>query len=81
MKCPGHLPYEATRLGVGLHREISRKTRATDTSDPKLRFAGGSYYLFRKIELTAGKNAIEISIDGERVRRVAYRGQRRERDA
>jgi hypothetical protein len=48
--------------------------RATDTTDPKLRFAGGSYYLFRNIELTAGKNAIEIFVDGERVRRVAYKG-------
>jgi hypothetical protein len=46
--------------------------RALDESDPKLRFANDAYYLVRTINLTDGKNAIEIYVDGERQRRVAY---------
>lgn len=54
-------------------REIAW-VRAVDSTDPKLRFANGAHYLVRTIELAEGKNAIEIFVDGERVRRVAYTG-------
>lgn len=46
--------------------------RAVDEADPKLRFASDSYYLVRTVELSEGKNAIEIFVDGERQRRAAY---------
>lgn len=46
--------------------------RAMDNTDPKLRFANDAYYLVRTVELSDGKNAIEIFVDGERVRRAAY---------
>ena len=52
-------------------REIAW-VRATDETDPKLRFANNSYYLVRNRALAEGKNVIEIYIDGERVRRVSY---------
>ena len=51
--------------------------RASDTSDPKLRVPtsgpmAGVSYLVRTVPLVAGKNVIEIYVEGERVRRVAY---------
>jgi hypothetical protein len=51
--------------------------RAADTSDPKLRIPSsgpmaGVSYLVRTVPLVAGKNVIEIYVEGERVRRVAY---------
>lgn len=46
--------------------------RAVDNSDPKLFFANDTYYLVRRIDLKEGKNAFEIYVEGERVRRVAY---------
>lgn len=46
--------------------------RAEDETDPKLRFANDAYYLVRTVELSEGKNAIEIFVDGERQRRAAY---------
>jgi hypothetical protein len=51
--------------------------KAIDGSDPKLRTpqAGpmaGVSYLVRTVPLVAGKNVIEIYVEGERVRRVAY---------
>ena len=46
--------------------------RAESPDDPKLRTAGGSHYLVRTINLSEGKNAIEVYVDGERVRRSAY---------
>lgn len=46
--------------------------RAVDETDPKLREAGGNYYLVRTFDLEEGKNAIEIYVEGERIRRVAY---------
>jgi thermitase len=51
--------------------------RAADTSDPKLRIPqsgpmAGVSYLVRTVPLVAGKNVIEIYVEGERVRRVAY---------
>jgi hypothetical protein len=48
--------------------------RAVDANDPKLRFANNSYYLVRTVELGKGKNAIEIFVDGKRVKRAAYSG-------
>lgn len=52
-------------------REIAW-VRAVDSTDPKLRFANGAYYLVRTIVLAEGKNVFEVFVDGERVRRVAY---------
>lgn len=53
-------------------REIAW-VRAGSDSDPKLRFANGSYYLVRTFQLVAGqKNVFEIHVDGERVVRRAY---------
>jgi hypothetical protein len=51
--------------------------RAIDSSDPKLRVPStgpmaGVSYLVRTVPLVAGKNVIEIYVEGERVRRVAY---------
>ena len=40
----------------------------SDVNDPKL-FNG---YLVRTVELAEGKNVIEVFVDGERIRRVAY---------
>ena len=40
----------------------------SDVNDPKL-FNG---YLVRTVELAEGKNIIEVFVNGERVRRVAY---------
>lgn len=45
---------------------------AKDESDPKLRLAGGSNYLVRTVNLAAGKNVLEVYINGERVKRTVY---------
>ena len=52
-------------------REIAW-VRAVDASDPKLRNVTGRAYFVRNANLKAGKNAIEIFIDGKRVKRNAY---------
>lgn len=52
-------------------REIAW-VNALDASDRKLRLAGGSNYLVRTVNLVAGKNVLEIFMDGERVKRVVY---------
>ena len=53
-------------------REIAW-VRAADANDPKLRTANGFQYLVRTVTLKAGmKNALEIYVDGIRVRRAAY---------
>jgi hypothetical protein len=52
-------------------REIAW-VNALDSSDSKLRRAGGSDYLIRTVNLSAGRNVLEIFIAGERVRRVVY---------
>jgi len=59
-------------------REIAW-VRAIEATDPKLRTVtagpmAGVSYLVRTITLQPGKNALEIYVDGERVRRVAYTG-------
>jgi len=51
--------------------------RASDATDPKLRVAdsgamAGRAYFVRTARLEPGKNVLEIYVDGERVRRVAY---------
>jgi len=51
--------------------------RALDATDPKLRVIdsgpmAGANYLVRTVKLAAGKNVLEIYVDGERVRRTAY---------
>lgn len=46
--------------------------RTDSEADPKLRTANGSHYLVRTISLAEGKNALEVYVDGERVRRSAY---------
>jgi hypothetical protein len=51
--------------------------RAIDATDPKLRvpssgpMAGRAYFV-RTAQLAPGKNVLEVLVDGERVRRVAY---------
>jgi len=74
--------YAKNPVGVGKvqfmlnGREIAW-VRAIDATDPKLRTVAsgpmaGVSYLVRTITLQPGKNALEIYVDGERVRRVAY---------
>lgn len=46
--------------------------RAADETDPKLRKVNNLYYLVRTVNLKDGKNALEVYLDGERLRRVAY---------
>ena len=51
--------------------------RAVDESDPKLRLVtegpmAGIGYLVRTVTLMPGKNALEIYVEGERLRRTAY---------
>ena len=56
-------------------KEIAWVNATTDT-DPKLRstIKDGleTNYLVRELDLTDGKNIIEVFVDGERVKRVAY---------
>jgi subtilisin family serine protease len=51
--------------------------RAVDETDPKLRLVtegpmAGIGYLVRTVSLVGGKNALEIYVEGERLRRTAY---------
>lgn len=46
--------------------------RAANGSDPKIRSTPLGEYLVRVVNLVPGKNVIEVSQDGERLRRVAY---------
>lgn len=51
--------------------------RAVDETDPKLRLVtegpmAGIGYLVRTVNLVGGKNAFEIYVEGERLRRTAY---------
>lgn len=46
--------------------------RAVDETDPKLFEANGTTYFVRRVALVPGKNIIEILLNGERIRRVAY---------
>jgi hypothetical protein len=46
--------------------------RAVDETDPKLRFANNSYYLFRTVGLSPGKNRFEVYLNGNRVWRTTY---------
>jgi subtilisin family serine protease len=51
--------------------------RAVDETDPKLRLVSegpmaGIAYLVRTVNLAGGKNALEIYLNGERLRRTAY---------
>ena len=52
-------------------REIAW-VRAVDATNPKLRTANGRSYFVRLAALGAGKNGVEIYVDGERVKRAAY---------
>lgn len=52
-------------------REIAW-VNAVDASDPKLRKANGDHYLVRTVNLKAGKNVLEIFVDGIRERRTVY---------
>lgn len=45
---------------------------AADASDPKLRIVGDANYLVRTVNLAAGKNVLEVYINGERVKRTVY---------
>jgi hypothetical protein len=70
--------YAKNIVGVGkvqffLNGKEIAWVRAVDETDPKLRKANGFNYLVRTVNLKAGmKNAVEIYVDGERVRRAAY---------
>lgn len=46
--------------------------RADSADDPKLKSAGLRSYLVRSAYLDTGKNIIEVYLEGERIRRVAY---------
>jgi hypothetical protein len=46
--------------------------RATSAADSKLRTANGSSYLVRTVEFAAGKNVLEVYVDGVRTTRTAY---------
>jgi len=47
--------------------------RATSAADTKLRTANGAHYLVRTVDLVQGrKNALEVYVDGIRIKRVAY---------
>ena len=69
--------YSRNVIGVGKiqfylnGREIAW-IRAEDEYDRKLRTANGFYYLVRTVYLSRGKNILEIYVNGQRVRRVAY---------
>ena len=69
--------YSKNVIGVGKiqfylnGREIAW-IRAEDEYDRKLRTANGFYYLVRTVYLSRGKNILEIYVNGQRVRRVAY---------
>jgi hypothetical protein len=52
-------------------REIAW-VRAVEATDPKLRQANGRSYFVRNAALSKGKNAIEIYVDGKRVKRVSH---------
>jgi predicted outer membrane repeat protein len=45
---------------------------AVDETDPKLRKAAGAAYLVRTVNLVSGKNRLEITLDGVRVRYTTY---------
>jgi hypothetical protein len=46
--------------------------RATSATDSKLRTANGASYLVRTVEFAAGKNVLEVYVDGVRTTRTAY---------
>jgi hypothetical protein len=46
--------------------------RATSAADSKLRTANGASYLVRTVEFAAGKNVLEVYVDGVRTTRTAY---------
>jgi hypothetical protein len=52
-------------------REIAW-VRAVDETDPKIRVANDRSYFVRNSSLRSGKNAVEIFIDGTRVKRASY---------
>jgi hypothetical protein len=54
-------------------REIAWVT-ALDETDPKLRFANGTNYLVRTVNLEPGKNRIEIRVNGLRAKFATYIG-------
>ena len=45
---------------------------ATSAADSKLRTANGASYLVRTVEFAAGKNVLEVYVDGVRTTRTAY---------
>jgi hypothetical protein len=45
---------------------------ATSAADSKLRSANGAAYLVRTVEFAAGKNVLEVYVDGVRTTRTAY---------
>jgi hypothetical protein len=45
---------------------------ASSSADSKLRTANGASYLVRTVEFAAGKNVLEVYVDGVRTTRTAY---------
>lgn len=67
-------PIDAGKIQFKLNDREIAWIRAIDTEDPKLRKVNELYYLVRTIDLKPGKNALEVFVEGERVRRVSYSG-------
>ena len=72
--CQPTNPQRATPI---VHSEKIAWLRAEDNNDQKLRVIEsgpmqGTAYLVRTVQLSPGKNVLEVYVDGERVRRTAY---------
>lgn len=65
-------PVNAGKIQFFLNGREIAWVNATSPSDAKLRREGEISYLVRSVDLDSGKNVIEVYVEGERVRRVAY---------
>jgi len=69
--------YAKNVVGVGKVRFVVNGSEiawvnAVDANDPKLRKVGAANYLVRTVNLKAGKNVLEIYVDGTREQRTVY---------
>ena len=69
--------YAKNVVGAGkvqfmLNGEEIAWVRAASAADSKLRSANGAAYLVRTVEFAAGKNVLEVYVDGVRTTRTAY---------
>lgn len=65
-------PAGAGKIQFFLNGKEIAWVKAKTAADPKLRNANGASYLVRTVTLAAGKNVLEIYVDGVRTTRVAY---------